>query len=84
MRPFTHDEAVEMLEVAFNVAPDSDSMTSVEAFVAGIRDDEALRDVGSYIAILPVEIDADSIEIKPDKLEDADMDCVFIKIKVEG
>lgn len=84
MRKFTHDEAVELLETAFNVAPDSDNESMVEAFVAGIRDDQALDDVNSYIAILPVEIDTDSIKIRPDRLEGSGMDCVFIQISVEG
>jgi len=84
MRPFTKDEAVELLEQAFNVAPDAETETYVEAFVAGISDDRALQDVCSYIAIIASEIDADSIEIKPDSIEGSDMECVYIKIRVEG
>lgn len=82
MRLFTSDEATELLDMVFNVAPDSDGPTQVEAFIAGIRDDQAQQDVNSYLALLTSQIDPDSIEIKADKLDGADMDCAFIKIKV--
>jgi hypothetical protein len=84
MRPFTQVEAIELLDQAFNVAPDNDSATSVEAFVAGISDDRAVQDVKSYIALMSADIDADCIDIKPDSMDGSDMECVYIKITVEG
>jgi hypothetical protein len=83
MRKLTKDEALEMLEFVFNVAPDADTATEVEALVAGICADRAQQDVNSYLAILPIKVDPDTIQIKHDKIEGAEIDCAFIKIFVE-
>ena len=80
MRKLTKDEALEMLEFVFNVAADADTATEVEALVAGICAGRAQQDVNSYLAILPVEIDPDTIQIKHDQIEGAQIDCAFIKI----
>ena len=80
MRNLAKGEALEMLCEVFNVEPDADGPKEIEALVAGICSNRAQQDVNSYLAMLPIEVDPDSIQIKHDTLDGSDIDCAFIKI----
>lgn len=84
MRKLTQSEAIGLLDIMFNVSPEDENSPTIEAFIAGVRDDEAQTDVNSFISIMPDAIDADSITIRPDTIDGSDLDCTHIKIIVEG
>lgn len=37
-----------------------------------------------FLAAIPRSIDRDSIQVKPDKIDDMDVPCVAVVIRVEG
>lgn len=80
-RRMTQSEALDFIETAFNVGPDTITSGLVDAFVAGIDADQARTDLESYLAMVPAEIDPASINISPDRLDDNDMSCVHIVIR---
>lgn len=84
MRPLTTSEALEFLETTFNVGPEAICTGLIEATVAGTDVESATRDLESYLSIIASEIDPDTIRIRSDVVEGADMDAVSIHIKTRS
>lgn len=80
-RRMTQGEALDFIETAFNVGPETITSGLVDAYIAGIDTDQARADLESYLAMVPAQIDPASIDINPDRLEDDDMACVHIVIR---
>jgi hypothetical protein len=83
MRRMTTSEATQLLEEAWNTAPDTAGSGLVEAYVLDVDVTDATSDVESYIASLPEMIDPDTVTITPDNIEDWDVHCVRVAIKTE-
>lgn len=82
MRRMSLDEAYDLLEVAFNAAPELIETSLVEAFIADMDMDRARADIDSFLAIRPGSIDPDSIELHPDYWDEADLSGVRLVIKL--
>lgn len=80
-RRMTQGEALDFIETAFNVGADGIAAGLVDVTVAGLDVDQAQTDLESYLAMVPGQIDPDSIQIHIDHVEDSDMPCVKIIIK---
>lgn len=83
-RRMTLDEATDLLEVAFNVSPETIESSLIEVFVADVDMDLARSDIESFLAVKPGNIDPESIELHPDFWDEADLSGVRIVIKLEG
>lgn len=83
-RRLTNSEAIDMIETVFESSVDSATIGRVEATVGDMDLGRAKQDVESYLAMIPADIDPDTIHMTPDVLDDSDVDCVHIIIRTEG
>ena len=82
MNRLTINEAEDFLWISFNAEPENTNEGEVEAYITDIDVETARKDWASYCAIMAREVDPDSIQITPDKVDGADMPCVKIIIKI--
>jgi hypothetical protein len=83
-RNMTVGEAESFLWDAFEIAPDAELVTRIEAYVTDCDMDDARAAWESKLAEMDDAIDPDSIEITPDTVDGADMPCLKIIIKIGG
>lgn len=88
MSRLTTSEAMALIEVVFETAPDTiatgEAGGAVEAFVYGVTVDQARADMDSYFSITRAP-DDDSVEITPDVMdEDRSTPVARIFIKTMG
>ncbi len=81
-RRLTITEAEEFLWLSFNAQPENVNDGEVEAYVTDVDVETARADWESYCAIMAREIDPETVEITPDRVDGADLDCVKIIIKI--
>lgn len=83
MRRLYPIEALTLLADAWNADPDSYTEGLVDVIVAPLSVEQARSDIDSYLARIDDEIDPDSIELIPDRLDDCDLDAARILIRME-
>lgn len=81
MRRMTRSEALEMIETAFDVSPDTITMGLLEVFVADMSVTQARLDLSSYLSLIAASIDPDTIDVRFDQIDGSDMDCCRIIIR---
>lgn len=83
-RRLTNTEAIGLIETVFEQGVDGICTGLIDATICDMDVDRARSDVASFLAGIESEIDADSIEIRPDHSDETDMPMVSIIIKTEG
>jgi len=83
MRPLTLSEATEFLEEVMDCPLDLIGST-VEAFILNESVDQVRADLDSYLAGIDDQIDPDSVEITPDRIDGFDMPAAKIVMRTEG
>lgn len=83
MRMLTKFEALELLETAWNAAPEAASDTQIEVTLGDMGVDQVNADIESYLAFLDVTIDPDSLSITPDHVEGSSIPATTLIIQVQ-
>lgn len=80
-RRMTTQEALDLIETVFEVGPDAIQTGLVEVTVGDMQAGQARADIESYLAMVPSEIDPDSIKIIPDVVEGSSIPAVVIHVR---
>lgn len=82
MRMLTKFEALELLDTAWNAAPEAISDTQIEVTLGDYDAEQVNADICSYLAFLDVTIDPDSLSITPDHVEGSSIPATTLVIKM--
>lgn len=82
MTLLTHEEAEELIVDHLMGTGERINATTYEGGVYDLDMTEARTDIDAFISTLGREIDPLSIKIKPDRLDEMDIPCVAITIKI--
>lgn len=84
MTHLTQSEAIALLDMGFNVAPESVGLREVTAFVAEMTPSVAEQEVTRFLDfVVQRDIDRGTIQIKNDRMDDSDCPCVQITVRIE-
>lgn len=82
-RRMTNDEALAMIETAFDTEPETISTGVVEVTVWNTTSDQAQCDIYSFLAWIAQDIDPTSIEVKPDHCDEDDSPAARIIVRTQ-
>lgn len=82
-RRLTQTEALELIETAWSTGPDLIGTGMVEVTVTEVDAEQTVLDAAAFAEFICIDLDMDSITVRPDRIEGSGLDAVTISIKTE-